>query len=127
MGDTTLLVLALSLLLQLGALLAGARQVFRFREYVRVFSYASAAYLLLIIPREPGVILAFVVMLVVCGRALRIHHRFSPAQTFIATVPFTKWHRRTTTPRTWRSADSPSTLRAAPVSCAKSSKAQSSM
>jgi hypothetical protein len=75
------------LLLQLGALLAGARGVLRYRDYVRIFAFASAGYLLLLIPLDAGLVLSLLVVLLICARALRVHHSLSTGQTFLATAP----------------------------------------
>jgi hypothetical protein len=76
-----------AMLLQVGVAICGVGRRLRYREYVRLFSYASAAYLLLLVPLLPGVILAFVYVLIICWHGLRHHHGLSTSQAFVATVP----------------------------------------
>jgi hypothetical protein len=75
------------LLLQLGALLSGGRRGLRYRDYVRLFAYASAGYLLLLIPLDAGLVLSFAFVLLISGRALRVHHGLSTGQAVLATIP----------------------------------------
>jgi hypothetical protein len=81
-------VVVFALLLQVGVLLSGADRSFKYRDYVRLFCYASASYMVLIlVPLVFGMIITVGYMLVICGHALRYHHRLSNGQTFVAIAP----------------------------------------
>lgn len=75
------------LLLQLGAVMSGAKRAFRYREYVQLICFSAVSYLFLLVPLIAGVLLTVGYTLTICWHAVKHHHRLSSSQAFVAIIP----------------------------------------
>lgn len=75
------------LLFRLGVRLAMGPSEHSYRDFIRLFSYASAGYLWLIIPLFFGMAISLAFILIFCFRVVRVHFGLVGHQSVIAMVP----------------------------------------